>query len=142
MSNSKLSIEFPNGIKFAQIRVARPTNQLAAVVRFYRDGLGLPVIDSFKNHSGYDGVMLGLPGRDYHLEFTQHAFGAPCSMPSAENLLVLYVTNADQRQTLFENLASVGAEEVAPENPYWLDKSRTYADPDGWRVVICSVVGV
>lgn len=142
MSNSKLSIEFPNGIKFAQIRVARPTNQLAAVVRFYRDGLGLPVIGSFKNHSGYDGVMLGLPGRDYHLEFTQHASGAPCSMPSAENLLVLYVTNADQRQTLFENLASVGAEEVAPENHYWLDKSRTYADPDGWRVVICSVVGV
>lgn len=142
MSNSKSCIEFPNGINVAQIRVARPTNQLAAVVRFYRDGLGLPVIGSFKNHSGYDGVMLGLPGRDYHLEFTQHASGAPCSMPSAENLLVLYVTNADQRQTLFENLASVGAEEVTPENPYWLDKSRTYADPDGWRVVICSVVGV
>ncbi|MCQ8127832.1 VOC family protein [Methylomonas rivi] len=142
MSNSNLPLEFSNGIHVAQIRIARPTNQLDTVVRFYRDGLGLPVIGSFQNHSGYDGVMLGLPGRNYHLEFIQYASGAPYSRPSAENLLVLYVTDAEQRQKLFANLTAVGAKEVNPENPYWLDKSRTFVDPDGWRVVICSVVGV
>ncbi|MFW5692189.1 MAG: VOC family protein, partial [Chloroflexota bacterium] len=44
-----------------RVRVARPTDQLAAVVAFYRDGLGLPVIAHFDDHAGYDGVILGMP---------------------------------------------------------------------------------
>lgn len=31
---------------------------------------------------------------------------------------------------------------VEPENPYWLERSLTYADPDGWRVVICREMGI
>jgi len=25
---------------------------------------------------------------------------------------------------------------VKPENPYWEDKSKTYEDPDKWRIVL------
>ena len=50
------------------MRVARPTDRLDEVVRFYRDGLGLTKIGSFAGHAGYTGVMLGLPGAAYHLE--------------------------------------------------------------------------
>ncbi|MCA9890680.1 MAG: VOC family protein, partial [Anaerolineae bacterium] len=61
----------------ARVRVARPTDQLEKVVAFYRDGLGLSVIGHFEDHAGYDGVMLGMPDANYHLEFTQHVDGSP-----------------------------------------------------------------
>ena len=38
------------------LRVARPTDDLEVVVRFYRDGLGLDVLYEFKDHDGFDGV--------------------------------------------------------------------------------------
>jgi hypothetical protein len=40
----------------AHLRVARPTDDLEAVVRFYHDGLGLEVLFEFKDHDGFDGV--------------------------------------------------------------------------------------
>lgn len=53
-----------------QVRVARHTNRLAEIVRFYRDGLGLREIGRFKDHDGYDGIFLALTGTETHLEFT------------------------------------------------------------------------
>lgn len=73
-----------------QIRVARPTDQLDELLRFYRDGLQFPLIGSFQDHAGYDGVMLGMPDGSVHLEFTQHQNGSPCPAPTEDNLLVLY----------------------------------------------------
>jgi len=35
-----------------------------------------------------------------------------------------------------ERLHDQGHAPVEPENPYWKDKSLTFEDPDGWRVVI------
>lgn len=49
----------------AHLRVARPSDDLEAVVRFYRDGLGFSVLYEFKDHDGFDGVMLGFPGASY-----------------------------------------------------------------------------
>lgn len=40
----------------AHLRVARPTDNLDEVTRFYRDGLGLQVLDSFSGHDGFDGM--------------------------------------------------------------------------------------
>ena len=40
------------------MRVARPTDHLEDVVRFYRDGVGLIEIGSFEDHEGFDGEML------------------------------------------------------------------------------------
>jgi catechol 2,3-dioxygenase-like lactoylglutathione lyase family enzyme len=75
------------------LRVARPTKDLDAVIRFYRDGLGFEVIDSFTGHAGFDGVMLGHAGEAYHLEFTyQHGHSAGRA-PTPENLLVFYLAN-------------------------------------------------
>ena len=36
----------------------------------YCRGLGLRVIGSFENHDGFDGMMLGVAGANYHFEFT------------------------------------------------------------------------
>ncbi|MCF3947527.1 VOC family protein [Acidiphilium sp. AL] len=52
------------------LRVARPTDRLEQVTRFYRDGLGFAEIGRFVDHDGFDGVVLGAPHAPYHLEFT------------------------------------------------------------------------
>ena len=76
--------------------MARPTDRLASIEKFYSTDLGLPVLYRFDNHAGYDGVMIGLPGTDYHLEFTSHVDGSPCPAPTRDNLLVLYFHNDAQ----------------------------------------------
>lgn len=120
----------------SQIRIARPTNQLQALLRFYNEGLQLPVIGSFDDHDGYDGVMLGMPDGSVHLEFTQHINGSPCKAPSKDNLLVLYFNSRSERDAIAQRLNSLGYEAVEPENPYWLENGLTFEDPDAWRVVL------
>jgi len=66
-----------------QVRFARHTGRLAELVRFYRDGLGLPEIGRFQDHDGYDGVFLDLPGSNGHLEFTSGGNHEP-PVPHAE----------------------------------------------------------
>lgn len=115
-----------------EVRIARQTGQLEAVVRFYRDGLGLPVIDGFTDHDGYTGVMVGLPGTRTHLEFTETRHGPPPA-PHAESLLVLYVGGWPEVDRL---LARAGAAPVDSANPYWDRVGVTIVDPDGFRVVL------
>src|SRR2546429_8854439 len=69
------------------LRVARPSDNLPELIRFYRDGLGLEVLASFENHNGFDGVMLGRKGTPYHLEFTHHRGHKVGKAPSQDNLL-------------------------------------------------------
>lgn len=53
------------------LRVARPSANLEAATDFYTRGLGLELLASFKEHAGFDGVILGHPHWPYHLEFTK-----------------------------------------------------------------------
>jgi catechol 2,3-dioxygenase-like lactoylglutathione lyase family enzyme len=126
----------------AQVRVARPTDKLREVVRFYRDGIGLAEIGSFEGHAGYSGVMLGLPGRAVHLEFTQHDQGSPCPAPTRDNLLVLYLPDRQAIERIVSRLSAMGHRSVPPENPYWEQKGVTIEDPDGWRVVLMNTHGI
>jgi catechol 2,3-dioxygenase-like lactoylglutathione lyase family enzyme len=121
----------------AQVRIARPTDRLAEVERFYTDVLGLPVIYRFADHAGYDGVMIGLPGSDCHLEFTSHVDCSPLPAPSRENLLVLYFRGDAQMYGVVDRLALAGQQPVDAENPYWAGVGAlTFEDPDRWRVVL------
>jgi len=115
-----------------KVRVARQTRQLEAVVAFYRDGLGLPEIDRFAAHDGYDGVMLDLPGTAAHLEFTATGHTEPPD-PHVEQLLVLYLGD---RETVDAVVARCGTNPVPSANPYWDRVGVTVADPDGFRVVL------
>lgn len=126
-------------MKPLQVRFARPTDKLEAVVAFYRDGLGLAEIGGFRDHAGYDGVMLGLPDASVHLEFTTHRAGSPCPAPTRDNLLVLYLGHA--RDSAADRLRKAGHAPVEPENPYWRDHGLTFEDPDGWRVVLMDTNG-
>ncbi|HEY4652519.1 MAG TPA: VOC family protein [Pontibacter sp.] len=130
-------------IPVAQVRIARPTDKLQEVARFYCEGIGLEKLGSFEKHNGYDGIMVGLPGYTYHLEFTQHEAGSPCPAPTKDNLLVLYLPDEQSIRTIAKRLAGMGYPEVAPENPYWHEKGAvTIADPDGWRLVLMPTAGI
>jgi hypothetical protein len=79
-----------------KIRIARPTDKLDAVVTFYKDAVGLPIIGHFEGHAGYSGVMLGTPDARCHLEFTHADVGSPCPAPSKDNLLVPYLSSPER----------------------------------------------
>lgn len=134
--------QWPPSLPAVQVRFARPTSRLNEIVRFYCDGLGLKIIGSFEDHAGYSGVMLGLPGHEYHLEFTSHAEGSPCPAPTKDNLLVFYIPDQGAVSLLIEHLGGLGFFAVPPENPYWQHNGTTFEDPDGWRVVLMMTGGI
>ncbi|HCZ35768.1 MAG TPA: VOC family protein [Chitinophagaceae bacterium] len=123
-------------MKAVQFRIARPTNQLAEITRFYTDGLGLKVIGQFAGHEGYDGVMIGLPDSEHHLEFTKHVNETALPEPTNEHLLVFYFNNSTEYTEANKRLEQMNCFPVKPENPYWEGKSETYEDPDKWRIVL------
>ncbi len=86
--------------------------------------------------------MPGLPGASYHLEFTHHEQGSPCPASSADNLLVLYLTDPAALAALVGRLEALGRQPVPPENPYWNGRGVTIEDPDGWRVVLVDALTV
>ncbi|MFD2514559.1 VOC family protein [Pontibacter locisalis] len=134
---------WPEDLPVAQVRIARPTDKLREVESFYCDGVGLKKLGSFEKHAGFDGVMIGLPGLPYHLEFTRHEDGSPGPAPSKENLLVLYIPDQKSILRIAERLAQMGYPEVVPENPYWkLKGALTIEDPDGWRLVLVPTAGI
>ncbi len=118
------------------LRVARPTDHLAQVVRFYQDGLGLVRLGSFEDHDGFDGVMLGVPGASYHLEFTTRRGHEAGRSPSRDHLLVFYLPVEQEWQDAVNRMIAAGYEAVASLNPYWSRSGRTFEDPDGYRVVL------
>jgi NAD(P)H-dependent FMN reductase/predicted enzyme related to lactoylglutathione lyase len=115
-----------------RLRVARHTDDLPAVVAFYRDVLGFPEVGRFEDHDGYDGVILEVPGTQTHLEFTTGG-GHAAAQPHTENLLVLYFDNVAARDELADR---IGQPAIRPENPYWESRALTFADPDGWQLVL------
>jgi len=115
-----------------QLRVARHTERLDALVRFYRDGLGLNELGGFQDHDGYEGVFLEVPGTGAHLELTAGgSHGAPA--PHPETLLVLYLGDDEAVRAV---AAALAVDPVAPANPYWAEHGLTFEDPDGFRVVL------
>src|SRR5437773_1428613 len=103
----------------AHLRVARPTDDLEAVVRFYRDGLGFTIVAEFRDHDGFDGVMLGHRGAAYHLEFTRKRGHAAGRAPTEDNLLVFYLPDPDAWRQAVERMTRHGYQPVKAFNPYW-----------------------
>lgn len=119
----------------SKFRVARHTAQPEAIYSFYGDTLGLHQLGEFKDHAGYDGFFLGLPDSDWHLEFTTTE-EAPNHTPDDDDLLVFYLSSAEKYQILLQRFKAYGHFPVKPKNPYWEANGTTFADPDGFRIVI------
>jgi len=118
------------------LSVARPTNDIDALLRFYRDGLGLAVVGRFEDHDGFDGVMMGSPGAAYHFEFTIARGHSAGRAPTQDNLIVFYIPEAAEWRLAVDRMRGAGFDVVPSFNPYWDRQGLTFEDPDGYRVVL------
>jgi hypothetical protein len=120
----------------AQLRIARPVSDLRRSESMYCVALNLIVLARFQDHQGFDGVMLGCAGMDYHFEFTQCREHPVPPTPTPEDLLVFYVPDRETWQSTCERLIENGSVCVTSFNPYWDISGRTFQDLDGYRIVL------
>jgi catechol 2,3-dioxygenase-like lactoylglutathione lyase family enzyme len=118
------------------LRIARPSDDLSELLRFYRDGLGLTVLEQFEDHDGFDGIMLGQEDAPYHFEFTKKRGHSAARAPSKDNLLVFYHPDAADWHSAVKRMRDLGFPPVPSFNPYWDRAGLTFEDPDGYRVVL------
>jgi catechol 2,3-dioxygenase-like lactoylglutathione lyase family enzyme len=118
------------------LRIARPTDNLDALLRFYHDGLGLSLLFRFEDHDGFDGIMLGHEAAPYHFEFTRARGHVAGRAPTQDNLLVFYLPDVEEWKAAVERIKNAGFSSVESFNPYWDREGVTFEDPDGYRVVL------
>lgn len=118
------------------VRIARPSDDLEALLPFYQNGLGLDLLYRFRNHDGFDGIMLGRPGWPYHFEFTQKRGHTAGRAPTQDNLTVFYLPDPEAWKAAVERMRTAGFEPSPAFNPYWDRDGFTFEDPDGYRIVL------
>lgn len=123
----------------SHLRLARPSRDLAAAERFWVSGLGLDVL--FRTDGADDGadalLMVGWPAAAWHLELVGDPHGATPPALTEEDLLVLYLDGEIDDEVISRLLRS-GGTRVTARNPYWEQWGVTIADPDGYRLVLCT----
>lgn len=122
------------------IRVGRPTADLGRIRSFYEQVVGFPVLWSFTDHDGYDGVIFGLPTDAAQLELVRTPHG-DVPAPTNEDALVVCSESESGRDRLVDRLRRAGTVEVDADdptlNPYWPRAGgRTFVDPDGYRLIV------
>lgn len=121
---------------FVRFRSARPTNDLTALRRFYVEALGCAVLAEWLDHEGIDGLVLGPADGAWQVEFIRERGVTAPPAPSHEHLLVFYVEDEATLMRLVDRMAERHVAPVKPNNPYWQRCGFTFADPDGYHVVI------
>ena len=71
MSTSTSRPEWPAQLRVGAPRVVRSSNHFEATVAFYRDLVGLEVIEEFRDSYSEDGTIFGLPDSSVHLEIVR-----------------------------------------------------------------------
>ncbi|RPG32271.1 MAG: VOC family protein [Muricauda sp. TMED12] len=118
-----------------KFRYARHTDDLERITDFYIRVMGFQALGSFKDHSRYDGVFLGIPGRDWHLEFTKSDDRAD-HRPDRDDLMVFYMEDAMELETIRDRAVAAQVPIVVPKNPYWRDNGVELTDPDGFGIIL------
>jgi catechol 2,3-dioxygenase-like lactoylglutathione lyase family enzyme len=116
-------------------RVARHTNDLEQLKSFYITIFGLELLGSFENHNGYDGVFLGKPNENWHLEFTKSDEAVSFSF-NDDDILVFYPNSKLEYEAINEKLKHHSIKTIEAKNPYWNQQGTMFLDPDGYRIVI------
>jgi catechol 2,3-dioxygenase-like lactoylglutathione lyase family enzyme len=136
MGTESPQVRWPAHLPVGALRVVRWSAHYQETVRFYRDTIGLPVLETFHDSYGLDGTILGLPDSQVHLEIVQ-ATEAPYPGTGLDQL-VFYLPDAASRERMEARLTAAGARPV-PQISYWqANGGVTYQDPDGREVVFTS----
>lgn len=124
------------GLMFSQMRIARPVTSLEKASDMYCRGLGLKEIAGFNDHDGFSGIMLGIDGLPWHIEFTLCHHGQIKPSQTEEDLLVFYYPDGEEYKQVCARMIDAGFMTVKPYNPYWEANGCTFKDHDGYHVVI------
>ena len=73
MGTEPQQARWPAHLPAGALRVVRWSARYEETVTFYRDTIGLPVLETFHESYGLDGTILGLPGGQVHLEIVRAA---------------------------------------------------------------------
>jgi len=129
-----------NDLPLRQPRRARPTSRVEAVV--HSDRVCLEALYRFEDLAGHDGVMLGLPGRSYHLE-RRHGAGIDGTATITENLLVSSQGTASAPARVVARFTDTGYQRAEAETPRSAAHGAvTFDDPDGWHRVLVPGTGL
>lgn len=118
-----------------QFRVARHTSDFRPIVNFYVNLMGLEIMGDFKGHNNYDGIFIGKPDLNWHLEFTKSETPA-IHTSDDDDMLVFYPDTVIEYNEILSRFQKLNILAVIPKNPYWIDNGTTFTDPDGFNVVI------
>ena len=99
---------WPDHLPVGAVRVGRSSAHYDQTIRFYRDLVGLPVLESFAGSYGEDGTIFGLPDTSVQLEIVRSA--APAVRVDRVDMLVLYLADAAAQQRLIATMAAAGME--------------------------------
>ena len=127
---------WPAHLPVGALRVVRWSARYDQTVIFYRDIIGLQVLETFHDSYGLDGTILGLPGSPVHLEIVRLLETPPS--PHALDQLVFYLPDAAAQAGVVARLSSAGVHPVAQIDYWEANGGVTYQDPDGREVVFAS----
>lgn len=77
------------------------------------------------------------PGGGWHFELTHDPENPIAPSPTVDDLFVVYL-GREPEPALVQRLIEHGGTPVSSHNPYWDEHGVTVADPDGYRLVLCS----
>jgi catechol 2,3-dioxygenase-like lactoylglutathione lyase family enzyme len=121
-----------------KLRIARHTNKIEEITKFYTEVIGLEIIGRFSNHDGYDGVFFGKNNLDWHLEFTTSE-DAAAHIWDEDDLIVFYPENENQHKNILQAIKEQNIRLYTPKNPYWGSNGILIKDPDDFGIVISNL---
>jgi catechol 2,3-dioxygenase-like lactoylglutathione lyase family enzyme len=125
---------WPEHLRPGALRFARSSTHYDQTIPFYRDVLGLPVVEDFADSFGEDGTIFGLPDTHVQLEIVRARVGVTAADPL--DMLVLYLPGAAAVAAATELLRTAGVPTDPTPQPYWVARGGTvHLNPDGRRVV-------
>ena len=83
---------WPEHLPVGAVRVSRSSAHYDQAVHFYRDLVGLPVLESFAASYGEDGTIFGLPDTSVQLEIVRST--EPVVRTDRIDMLVFYLPDA------------------------------------------------
>ena len=136
MDSPEPAARWPEHLPVGAPRVVRWSARYDQTVAFYRDIIGLSVLETFHNSYGLDGTILGLSGGAIHLEIVR--LGDARLPAHGLDQLVFYLPDAGAWERITARLAAAGIHPVAQIDYWQANGGVTYHDPDGREVVFAS----